>query len=106
MLFSLVKVISHLLPLPTEESSAWYTAAQMSSDCKNAKLLIKLIFAAPLGTHALLSPQSSGRECRGNTGLTPDTTSMLSQVTRPLMLERDRNLKSATFGGIVGWGNF
>ena len=78
--------ISHLLPLPTEESSAWYTAAQMSSDCKNAKLLIKLIFAAPLGTHALLSPQSSGRECRGNTGLTPDTTSMLSQVTRPFLL--------------------
>ena len=67
---SLVKVISHLLPLPTEESSAGYTAAQMSSDCKNAKLLIKLKFAAPLGLHALLSPQSSGRECRGNTGLT------------------------------------
>ena len=72
-MFSLVKVISHLLPLPTEESSASYMAAQMSSDCMNAKLLIKLKFAAPLGTRALLSPQPASPRVTGAAALSPDT---------------------------------
>ena len=117
-------MISHLLPLPTEESSAGYITAQMSSDCMNAKLLIKLKFAAPLGTRALLGRQPASPRVTGtvalspdpavggpesaadNTGLTPETTPTLPRAQISFMLERGRYLKSATFGGIVGWGNF